>query len=78
MQVSVHYAKTHLSRLLDLAADGEEIVIERQGVPAGVLRAALAKPGALLGAMQGEFDLPEGWDRPLTEKEADDFWEGKS
>jgi len=31
MQVSVHYAKTHLSRLLDLAADGEKIVIERHG-----------------------------------------------
>jgi len=29
------------------------------------------------GAMQGEFELPEGWDRPLSNEEADTFWEGK-
>jgi prevent-host-death family protein len=77
MQVSVHYAKTHLSRLLDLATDGEKIVIERHGKPAAVLTAAPSKPGSLLGAMEGEFELPEGWGRPLTEKETDAFWRGK-
>jgi prevent-host-death family protein len=77
MQVSVHYAKTHLSRLLDMAADGERIIIERHGEPAAVLTAAPSKTGSLLGATKGEFELPEGWDRPLTEKEADAFWTGK-
>jgi len=76
MQVSVHYAKTHLSRLLDLAADGEKIVIERHGKPAAILSAAPSKPATLLGAMEGEFELPEGWDRALTQKEADAFWRG--
>ena len=77
MQVSVHYAKTHLSRLLDMAADGERIVIERHGKPAAVLSAAPAQPGSLLGAMAGEFELPEGWDRPLSAKEAEAFWRGE-
>jgi hypothetical protein len=30
-----------------------------------------------LEAMVGEFELPDGWDRPLSPDEADDFWEGK-
>lgn len=77
MQVSVHYAKTHLSRLLDLAADGEKIVIERHGKPTAILSAAPSQPATLLGAMKGEFELPEGWDRPLTKKEAAAFWQGK-
>ena len=32
-QVNIHEAKTHLSRLLNRAANGEEIVIARAGVP---------------------------------------------
>jgi hypothetical protein len=27
--------------------------------------------------MQGVFEVPEGWDRPLSPEEADAFWEGK-
>jgi prevent-host-death family protein len=77
MQVSVHYAKTHLSRLLNLAAEGEEIVIERHGKPAAVLVRAPVKTSSLLGAMQGELELPEGWDRPFTKREAEAFWRGK-
>ena len=32
-QVNVHYAKTHLSRLLDEVARGEEIIIAKAGKP---------------------------------------------
>jgi prevent-host-death family protein len=31
LEVSLHEAKTHLSRLLDRAMEGEEIVIMRSG-----------------------------------------------
>jgi len=31
--VNVHAAKTHLSRLIDRAAEGEEIIIARGGKP---------------------------------------------
>jgi prevent-host-death family protein len=33
VQVNIHEAKTHLSRLVDRAAAGEEIVIARAGKP---------------------------------------------
>jgi prevent-host-death family protein len=32
-QVNIHYAKTHLSRLLEEAAHGEDIVIAKAGKP---------------------------------------------
>ncbi len=37
MNVSVHGAKTHLSKLLDLVEDGESVVIERHGRPVAQL-----------------------------------------
>jgi len=33
MEVNIHEAKTHLSRLLRPVAEGEEITISRAGVP---------------------------------------------
>jgi prevent-host-death family protein len=35
--VNIHEAKTHLSRLVDRAAAGEEIVIAKAGVPVAKL-----------------------------------------
>ena len=40
MEVNVHEAKTHLSRLLKRVAAGEEITIARAGVPVARLIAA--------------------------------------
>ena len=36
-QVNIHEAKTHLSRLIERAASGEEIVIARSGKPVAKL-----------------------------------------
>jgi antitoxin (DNA-binding transcriptional repressor) of toxin-antitoxin stability system len=33
MEVTVHHAKTNLSRLLDMAAKGQRVVIRRRGKP---------------------------------------------
>lgn len=77
MQVSVHAAKTQLSRLLNLVQDGEEVVIHRHGKPVARLIPAQKTAVSPLGAMQGEFELSEGWEQPLTSPEADAFWEGK-
>jgi prevent-host-death family protein len=76
IDVSVHEAKTHLSRLLDLLEDGEEIVIHRHGKPVARLVPAAAAARSPFGAMAGEFALTEGWDQPLSPEEADAFWEG--
>lgn len=76
MQVSVHEAKTQLSRLLDLVADGEEVVIRRHGKAAARLVPAQDAGRFPLGIMQGELKLTDGWDRPLSDAEADAFWKG--
>jgi prevent-host-death family protein len=61
--VNVHDAKTHLSRLLDRAHDGEEIVLAKSGRPYARLvpLAPSRKPGGLTGYVDDAFfdDLPE-------------------
>ena len=59
----MHYAKTHLSRLLDRVAAGEEIVLGKHGKPVARLvpvRAVTRRPGRLKGKIKiaGDFDAP--------------------
>jgi prevent-host-death family protein len=69
LTVNVHEAKTHLSRLLDQAAAGEEIVIAKAGKPVAKLVAIDSgpKPKRKLGIADGEFTIPEDFDDPLPE-----------
>ena len=60
---NVHDAKTHLSRLLDRVAQGEEIIIAKSGRPvAKLVRMAVEprRPGRLKGRIRvgPEFDEP--------------------
>jgi prevent-host-death family protein len=60
---NVHDAKTHLSRLLDRVAQGEEIIIAKSGRPvAKLVRVAVEprKPGRLKGRIRigPDFDEP--------------------
>jgi prevent-host-death family protein len=77
MTVSVHEAKTQLSRLLDLLEQGEEVIIVRHGQPVARLVRAKAAKKPELGGMRGEFSWEEGWDRALSDDEAEAFWEGR-
>jgi prevent-host-death family protein len=77
MNVSVHGAKTQLSKLLDLVEDGEEVVIERHGRPVAQLVPIRKRRSSALGAMRGEFTMVEGWERALTDEEAEEFWRGR-
>ena len=43
MEVNIHEAKTHLSRLLRRVAEGEEVTIARAGVPVARLVAVEKK-----------------------------------
>jgi len=77
MNVSVHGAKTQLSKLLDLVEDGESVVIERHGRPvAQIVRVRKRRPSAL-GSMRGQFAMTGGWERALTDEEAEAFWGGR-
>ncbi len=68
MNVSVYDAKTNLSRLLDRAAGGEEIVITRNGRPVAKLVAATAarKP-RMLGVLKGRIRIRKTFDAPLAD-----------
>ena len=68
--VNIHAAKTHLSRLLDAAAAGEEILIARAGRPVArlvPLQGAPAPQRRQLGRLAGRFTVPEDFDLPLPE-----------
>lgn len=62
--VNIHEAKTHLSRFVDLAAAGEEIIIARAGKPVARLVALQPAEDAprKLGLGKGRFTLPETFD----------------
>jgi prevent-host-death family protein len=77
MNVSVHGAKTHLSKLLDLVEDGESVIIERHGRPVAQLVPVRNRRVSPLGAMRGQFTMTEGWEQALTDEEAEAFWGGR-
>ena len=66
--VNVHEAKTHLSRLLDRAQKGEEIVIAKAGRPVARL-GPLVRGGTKrrLGLLDGKFRIPDDFNRPLPD-----------
>ncbi len=72
--VTIHVAKTHLSRLIERAAGGEEIVILRGKIPVARLTAIAAKPSKRkFGAYRGELDVPASFFEPLPETELEAF-----
>jgi len=73
MNVSVHGAKTQLSKLLDLVEDGEDVVIERHGRPVARLVPVRRRRPSALGIMRGQFEMVDGWEQALTDEEAEAF-----
>jgi prevent-host-death family protein len=68
VEVNVHEAKTHLSRLLSRIAAGEEVVIARAGKPVARL-VPFRKPKGKrpLGIDRGRYKVPEDFDAPLPD-----------
>ena len=66
--VNIQAAKTHLSRLLDAAAAGEEILIARAGRPVArlmPLQGAAVPQRRQLGRLVGQLTVPDDFDAPL-------------
>jgi prevent-host-death family protein len=70
MEVNVHEAKTHLSRLLERVALGEEIIIAKAGRPVAKLVALEKVKSRVLGSAKGEFTVPDNFNDPDQEIEA--------
>jgi antitoxin (DNA-binding transcriptional repressor) of toxin-antitoxin stability system len=60
-----------------LVEDGEEVVIERHRRPVAQLVPVRTRRRPSLGAMRGQFEMVEGWERPLSDEEAEAFWSGR-
>ena len=69
--INVHEAKTQLSKLLDRAHRGEEIILYKSGKPYAKLM-PLTKPKRKLGFIKGQVD--DGFFDPLPDSELD-AWE---
>jgi prevent-host-death family protein len=74
--VTVHTAKTHLSKLIAQVERGEEVIIARGKTPVARLIPYLhEKPNRGFGSMRGRATIgPEFWE-PLPEEELR-LWEG--
>jgi prevent-host-death family protein len=72
--VNVHAAKTNLSRLLDAAAAGEEVIIARAGKPvAKLVPIDQSLPPRPLGLLDGKIHVPDDFDDPLPDDILDAF-----
>ncbi len=68
MEINIHEAKTHFSRLLQRVAGGEEITIAKAGVP--VARLVPIEPKLAerkLGVDRGKVWMAEDFDAPLPD-----------
>jgi len=63
MLVNIHQAKTHLSRLVEQAAAGDEIIIGKAGRPmARLIAYAPERTPRVPGAMRGRIRIAEDFD----------------
>ena len=73
--VNVHEAKTHLSKLLERAHAGEEIILAKAGKPYARLM-PLAPKGARRGGQLPDLVVGPAFFDPLPEEELG-AWEGR-
>jgi prevent-host-death family protein len=68
-KVNIHQAKTQFSRLVALAAGGEEIIIAKAGQP--VARLVPYQPKGVVrrpGTMRGKIRIKKNFDEPLPKE----------
>jgi prevent-host-death family protein len=66
--IDIHEARTHLSRLVDEAAAGAEIIITKAGEPMARL-APLSSPAGEkhLGLLKDKIKVPDDFNAPLDD-----------
>lgn len=77
--ISIHDAKSNLSKLVKRAAAGETIYIGAYGKPEAVIVSPeslpLKKPvSEAFGCMRGKMELPKDWDAPLPDDIIESFY----
>jgi len=77
MTVNIFEAKTQLSKLIQMAENGEDVVIARAGKP--VVRLTKLKPEKkpiIFGLMKGKIHVADDFDAPLPEDVLAEFEDG--
>ena len=77
--VNIHEAKTHLSRLIERAVNGEPFMIAKAGKPMVKVEAIdtpAPKPKRRMGFMRGQISVPDDFDR-MGEEEIARMFEGE-
>lgn len=73
VKVQAQDLRKNLSAILDAVEAGEGIIIERRGRQIARLTPVGRSP---LGAMRGEFGMTEGWEKSMSNREAEEFLSG--
>ena len=76
--VNIHEAKTHLSRLIQKAVDGEPFIIAKAGKPLVRVTAIEAVPvdtSRRFGFMRGQIKVPDDFDT-MGQAEIDEIFYG--
>lgn len=77
MQVKVHQAKTQLSKLIEAACRGEEVIIARGDTPMVKLVPVERKPKRRFALMADKLKGPgPDWFKPMDEEDLA-LWEGR-
>ncbi len=72
--VNIHEAKTHLSKLIEAAAHGEETIIAKAGKPTAMLIPITAtKIKRRFGGLKGQVKIADDFDKPLPDNMISDF-----
>ncbi|WP_396592696.1 type II toxin-antitoxin system Phd/YefM family antitoxin [Brevundimonas sp. R86498] len=79
---NIHEAKTTLSKLIERAMAGEEVIIAKAGKPM-VRLAPVAQPvavdrAAIFGSMRGKMNLKDGWEDSPFDAEMERKWYGQA
>lgn len=77
-KINIHEAKTHLSSLVEKAANGEEFIIAKAGKPMVKVVPYKDIPAApRIGFLKGHMSIPEDFDTMGTEEISEIFGGGQ-
>jgi len=74
---NIHQAKTHLSRLVDEAAQGEPFIIAKAGKPKAKvipIDSTNDKPKSRLGFLKGKIKVPDDFDTMMADEIEEMFY----
>jgi prevent-host-death family protein len=73
VEVNIHEAKTNLSKLIERARSGDEVIIAKAGTPMVRLVPVDRPSKPVFGSAKGQIVFKKGWDAPMTKRELDEF-----